>query len=112
MTKTNEQLRRIFGLAKSRGFDKEDLEALAFEISDGRIARLSLLSFDEANALIRRLGGDEISSIPRRTLRYRRRQAGIPQIATTRQLALMRSLAVGQQGPQRPTTERPIMTRF
>ncbi len=94
--KTNSQLQRIFGLAKPLGCSKEDLEDLAFEISEGRVDRLSQLSFAEANAMIERLGGSLQSMTPARTLRYRRTKAGIPQIASHTQIALLKRLVDGR----------------
>lgn len=92
--KTYEQLRRIFGLAKPLNCGKGDLEELAWEASAGRVDRLSLLSFDEADAIIVRLGGEPfLSAAPRRTVNYRRQKAGVPQIAQPAHLKLMRDLA-------------------
>lgn len=91
--KTHAQLQRIFGLAKPLGCTKEDLEDLAFEITNGRVERLSLLSFDEANAMIERLGGSPLSQTPGRTLRHRRQKAGVPQIASHAQIAMLRKIA-------------------
>lgn len=91
--KSNAQLGRIFGLAKPLNCTKEDLEDLAFEITNGRVERLSLLSFDEANAMIERLGGSPLSQTPGRTLRHRRQKAGIVQIASHAQIAMLRKIA-------------------
>lgn len=110
-SKTHAQIRRMFGLGNRLGCGKNDLEELAWEVSNGRVGRLSGLSFDEANAMIVRLGGnpfpnspparggvaavsaDGVVGVPRRTVNYRRQKAGIPQIATTRHLNFMRDLA-------------------
>lgn len=88
----------IFGLASKHGVDIESLRDLAAEVSDGRIDRLSMLSFEEANRMIHRLGGDPFagSGTPRRTVNYQRQQAGVQQIAQPAQLALMRDLAAGR----------------
>jgi hypothetical protein len=91
--KTHGQLQRIFGLAKPLNCGKQDLEELAYEISEGRVERLSLLSFDEANAMIGRLGGEPFGELARRTVNHRRQKAGIPQIATRRHLKLLYDLA-------------------
>lgn len=94
--KTNFQLRRIFGLAKQKGipFEEEDQCEAAATISRGRVERLSLLSFDEANALIVQLGGEAMSFkfTPRRTRNYRNQQAGIQTIATAAHLQKMEDL--------------------
>lgn len=94
--KTHIQLQRIFGLAKRLDITKDDLEALAAEVTGGRCERLSLLSFEQANAVITRLGGDavaDLSPVPARTLRYRRKKAGVVQIAGSSQIALIDDLA-------------------
>ncbi len=91
--KTHAQLQRIFGLAKPLGCTKEDLENLAFELTNGRVERLSTLTFREANAMIERLGGSPLSQTPGRTLRHRRQKAGVPQIASHAQLEFLRKLA-------------------
>jgi hypothetical protein len=91
--KTHGQLQRIFGLAKPLNCGKEDLEELAFEISEGRVERLSLLSFDEANAMIGHLGGEPFGELSPRTVRHRRQQAGVPTIATNKQLRFLYDLA-------------------
>ena len=94
--KTKEQMARIFGLAKKHDLDFDD-EARSFyaaEVSKSRVTHLSQLSFDEANALIKQLGGDPFrSATPRRTQNYHRQQAGVPQIAQRDHLKLMRDLA-------------------
>lgn len=94
--KTNEQLRAIFGLGKKLNCEKADLEEMAADITSGRVERLSMLSFDEANALIKRLGGDPVSakpSAPRRTVNYRKQKAGVPTLAGPYHLAKMDRLA-------------------
>lgn len=81
--KTTEQLRAIFGLGKKLNCAKEDLEEMAG-------MRLSLLSFDQANAMIVRLGGDAFPTpagpAPRRTQNYRKQKQGIKTIVTAQQL--------------------------
>lgn len=98
--KTKEQMGRIFGLARKLDleFDSDDVRrGYAIGVSGGRVDKLSLLSFDEANELIRNLGGDPFShGTPRRTVNYHRQQAGVQQIAQGSQLELMRSLASGR----------------
>lgn len=96
--KTKPQLRAIFGLGRKLGCTDDDLRELAFDVSKERVERLSQLSFDEANAMISRLGGDPFtrSYVPRRTENYRRQQAGVKQIAQSRHLNLMNDLARGR----------------
>lgn len=95
--KTNEQLRAIFGLGKDRGFAKEDLEELAADQTGGQVKRLSLLSFDQANAMIKHLGGDPFPAngvqVPRRTENHRKQKAGVITMASPAHLAKMDDLA-------------------
>lgn len=96
MTKTTEQLRAIFGLGKKLNCEKADLEELAADVTNGRIERLSLLTFDEANAMIVRLGGEAFPvspAVPRRTANHRKQQAGIKTVETARHLNLIDELA-------------------
>lgn len=102
--KSHEQVRRMFGLAsrpaEEAGWEpKEFIEDLASEVSGGLVERISRLSFDQANAIIRRLGGEPINppgSGSRRTANYRRHKAGIVQIATAAQMKLLYDLAAGR----------------
>jgi hypothetical protein len=96
--KTVPQLRAIFGLAKKLNCGEEDLRELAADVSRGRVDRLSLISFDEANAMIVRLGGEAFSEsrTPRRTINYHRQQAGVQQIAQPQHIEKMRKLAAGR----------------
>lgn len=94
--KTTDQLRAIFGLGRARGCEKEDLEQMAFELTNGQVERLSALSFDQANAMISHLGGDPFpvsGSTPIRTANYRRQKAGVKQIETVKHLDLIDELA-------------------
>lgn len=89
--KTTDQLRAIFGLGKNVNMAKEDLEELAFDITGERTGRLSELTFDEANAMITRLGGDAFPTptsgpVPRRTQNYRKQKEGIKTLVTPQQL--------------------------
>lgn len=109
--KTTDQLRAIFGLGRAKGLDKEDLESLAADVTAGRVERLSLLSFDEANAMISRLGGEPFAlkgSTPTRTVNYRKQKAGIQTIESARQLKMIRDLArarnMGEDGLTRLAT--------
>jgi hypothetical protein len=84
--KSLKQNKALFGLATKRGLSHDDLRDLAAEVSGGRVDHVSLVSFEEANEMIHRLGGDPFDSsrTPRRTVNYRRQQAGVPQIAQAR----------------------------
>ena len=93
--KTTGQLKRIFGLAKPVNCSKEDLEELAFDVTDGRTDRLSKLYFDEANKMIERLGGKAFHkksfSPSRRTVNHRKQKAGIKTIVSNQHLSKMQS---------------------
>lgn len=95
--KTNQQTKAIFKLAKKRGIEMDDdtRADFAVTVSKGRTDRISLLTFDEANDLIRHLGGEPVlsSATPRRTVNYHRQQAGVQQIAQKEHLDLMYRLA-------------------
>ena len=97
--KTVFQLRRIFGLAKPLNCSDEDLRELAHDVSGGRVERLSLLTWEEANAMIRRLGGEPFNSsssgspVPRRTANYRKQRDGIVTMASPQALAYLDRLA-------------------
>lgn len=114
--KTTDQLRAIFGLAKSRGVEMDDdtKAALSLRASKDRTDRLSMLSFDEANVLIKHLGGDPIpqsqiangkSQIPRRTLNHRKQKTGVVTLASPGHLAKMDRLAA-DRGMSREGLER------
>lgn len=96
--KTSSQIRAIFGLGRTLKMTDEDLKELAFDVTKERVDRLSQLSFDEANGMISRLGGDPFTKSyqPRRTLNYQRQQAGVKQIAQPQHLKLMNDLAEGR----------------
>lgn len=87
--KTTEQLRAIFGLGKKLNCAKEDLEEMAGK-------RLSALTFDEANAMIVRLGGDAFPTpagpAPRRTQNYHKQKQGIKTLVTAAQLTHLEDL--------------------
>lgn len=100
--KTKEQMGRIFGLARKLGLEFSDDEvrrSYAVTVSSGRVDKMSELSFDEANALIKNLGGDPLGPqasrlpSPRRTVNYHRQKAGVQQIAQQGHLEKMYELA-------------------
>lgn len=94
--KTTDQLRAIFGLGKSLGMDKTDLEELAFDKTGGTVERLSLLSYDQANLMIVHLGGEPfpaLTHVALRTANHRRQKAGIKQVETGKHLRLIADLA-------------------
>lgn len=87
--KTNAQVRRIFGLARERGLDEQELRALVEEVTGQ--AHISRLNFTKADAVIVRLGGEPMAA--RRTIQYRRAKAGVSQVVRPAQLQLIASLA-------------------
>jgi hypothetical protein len=98
--KTNAQVRRMFGLAKPLA-DKAQMDThaylsvVAFEATREQNSSISQLSFDEANAVIKALGGDPFT--PRgnsvRAQNYRKQQAGIKSIETENHLNFIDELA-------------------
>lgn len=88
--KTVSQVRAIFGLAKTRGLNDDELRAVVEEQTGSR--SISGLSRYDAEKVINRLNGTAPEPA-RRTVQHRRRQAGVPQIASPAHLDLMRSLA-------------------
>lgn len=96
--KSHAQVKRIFGLAKEKGLDSDELHALVEDAT--RKTSIAKLSITEADAVIARLGGEPLAA--RRTVHYRRRKAGVRQIAQPTHLQLMRDLAarrgIGEEG--------------
>lgn len=104
-TKQHWQLRAIFDLAKRQGVEKDQLEAIAGDLSGGRTFRLSEMSYLEANWLVVRLGGDPQQrhpvsgrKQPGRTVRHHRQKAGVKQIAQHRHIELLHALAKNRWG--------------
>lgn len=94
------QLKRLFGLAKPIAERacwpvKEHLETIAATVTNGRVKSLSELTFDEANAMIVRLGGApfQLHTRSKRTENYRKQVAGIKTIESGSQLKLIQELA-------------------
>jgi hypothetical protein len=87
--KTTAQLRAIYGLAKKRGLDNDELHALVKEHT--RKASIARLNVTEADAVIAQLGGEPLAA--RRTIQHRRRQAGVNQVVQPGQLQYIASLA-------------------
>jgi len=93
--KTNAQTRRIFGLARTRGLEQEELHALVKEATSrngkGGKASIAALNISEADAVIVRLGGEPLAA--RRTIQHRRRNAGVQQVVGQAQLQYIAALA-------------------
>lgn len=97
--KSNAQVRRMFGLAKTfaeaSGRDTKDyLEECVF-CQIERPTAISGLTFDEANAVIKALGGDPLPKRGQsvRAQNYRKQQAGIKSIETENHLNFIDELA-------------------
>lgn len=98
--KSSLQIRRLFGLAAKpasvAGVRAHDyLSELASDVTRGRTSSLAALHFDEANAMITRLGGDPITSrsVSKRTENYRKQKAGIETIVTSAHIKKIDELA-------------------
>jgi hypothetical protein len=87
--KSAQQVKCIFGLAKQKGLDTDELHALVEDVT--KQPSIRALSFVQADLVIERLGGEPFAS--RRTVQYRRQKAGVPQIAQASHLQLMYDLA-------------------
>ena len=96
------QVRTIFGEAKRRGVDADQLhEIVADVVTQDAILRhaaphknpesIKSLSYAEAERVIQRLKGH--SFVPLRTLQYRRQRAGVKQIITRDQEEKIAALA-------------------
>jgi hypothetical protein len=93
--KTHAQVKRIFGLARERGVDDDELHALVLNVTQ-RTSSIRALMRDDADRVIERLGGEALCTRPsRRTIQRRRQKAGSKQLSTAApaHLELMRSLA-------------------
>lgn len=90
--KTTAQVRRIFGLARTRGLDEADLHTLVEETT--RKTSIRLLTTPEADLVIERLGGEAMTA--RRTVQHRRKQAGVEQLVPQGQLEKIADLAAGR----------------
>lgn len=84
------QNKAIFGLGARLKCSHDDLRELAFDVTGGRTDSIKDLTFDEANGMIRRLGGrafnppNQFNS--RRTENYHKQKAGIKTIVTAEHL--------------------------
>lgn len=85
----------MHGLAAQRGMGRDGLHQLAAEVTGGRTESTSQLSFDEANDVIERLGGEPLPAsapLSQRSQQLRRQKAGVKQIVSAAQLDLMLTL--------------------
>lgn len=94
--RTKAQNVMIHALAAKIGLEKDDLHELAFDISEQRTDHTSELYVEEAAKLINWLqlkASPNAAKVPsRRTMQYRRQQAGIKQIVTPKHIDKMRRL--------------------
>lgn len=100
--RTKAQNTMIHAIAGKLGLPKEDIAELAFDISGNRTEHTSELSVDEAAKLINRLqmwaNPQAVKSPSRRTIQYRRQQAGIKQAVTPEHIDKMRRLWFAKPG--------------
>lgn len=93
--KSPAQVRRIFGLARSRGLDAQELRAVVVEVTKRDVpldkTGVGSLNFTESDAVIVRLGGEPLAK--RRTIQHRRAKAGVSQLVRPAQLELIAKLA-------------------
>lgn len=104
--RTTDQNSRMHGLASERGVGRDGLHELAAEITNGRTESTSQLSFDEANRVIERLGGEPLppagaAPLSIRSQQSRRQKAGVKQIVSASQLELMQQLWHARAGRTR-----------
>lgn len=88
--KTTQQVRAIYGEARRRGLDDDQLHDLVASVTM-RTRSIKELTHAEAQKVIQRLKGN--SFVPLRTLQYRRQKAGIPVLVRPDQLTLIAELA-------------------
>ncbi len=100
--RTKAQNVMIHTLAAKIGLEKNDLHELAFDISGERTEHTSELYVEEAAKLINWLqlkASPNAAKIPsRRTMQYRRQQAGVKQIVTPEHIDKMRRLWFAKPG--------------
>lgn len=102
--KTPAQNKAIFGLGAKMKCAHEDLRELAFDVTRGRTDSIKQLTFDEANGVIKRLGGRPFTKEfkPRRTEQYHRQEAGVKKLVTAAHLdhltILARECGMTQEG--------------
>lgn len=92
-TKTQAQVRAIYGRAKTRTMDDDQLHALV-TAETGKDS-IRMLDRKEADKVIVALGGTPLyrNNKSRRTTQHQRKQKGVKQIVTSEQLEFMSSLA-------------------
>lgn len=88
--KSTDQVKAIFGSAKQCGLDGEALRDVVEDVTK-RTRSIAALTHAEAEKVIARLKGR--SFVPRRTLQWRRKKAGVKQVVQDAQLTLIAQLA-------------------
>jgi len=99
-----EQNKAIHALLGKHGFDKEAKAEMVVDITGGRTESTAEMSFDEANVMIKRLGGEAIhdtspAAVKRRTRQYHHQKAGVVNIdiaASKKKLAELWSAVPGR----------------
>jgi hypothetical protein len=93
--KTQPQVRAIYGLARKRGLDNEELHALVKDATHK--TSIANLNVTEADVVITKLGGEPLAA--RRTVQHRRQKAGVQQVVQQGQLELIAALASQRHWP-------------
>jgi hypothetical protein len=101
--KTSGQVKAIFGSAKVRGIDPGDELHDIVESVTRRTRSIADLTYAEAERVIARVKGSAF--VPRRTLQYRRRKAGVKQMVQQWQLDLIVELASQRHWPSETLTQ-------
>lgn len=68
--RTNQQNKALHLLLNKHGFTSDDKAEMVFDLTNGRTEHSSEMSFDEANAMIERLGGTPFRSRQKRQTQY------------------------------------------
>ena len=101
MKRTKLQSKIIHVLARQAGISTENYRLLVFNLTNGRTETSTELSANEADELIKALGGTPPprgKGVSRRTQQRRNKAAGVLTLATPPQLNLVMDLAIARWG--------------
>lgn len=96
--RTNAQNKALHSLLSKHGFDADSKAEMVYFYTDGRTERSSEMSFDEANRMIHKLGGQPFTATPsisgksRRAVNLKNQKAGIKSIVSPTHIDLMNRL--------------------
>jgi hypothetical protein len=98
-----EQNKAIHALLGKHRFDREAKADMVADITGGRAESTKEMSFEEANVMIARLGGEPIhdtspAAVNRRTLQYRRQKTGVVSIDIAKSKKLLGDLWLAVPG--------------